>query len=92
MSNVHDVSSNFSTTYKHMSNLAPYECNFQGDKYKDQEPDAFDLFKECHCSKKKKGYTPTVQSTIVRKLSHCAIRYAFFLVMSTDHEPYLLLL
>ncbi|TVU26389.1 hypothetical protein EJB05_28934 [Eragrostis curvula] len=35
-----------------------------GDKYNDEEPDAFDLFKECHYSKRKKGYTPTVQLAI----------------------------
>ncbi|CAL4991160.1 unnamed protein product [Urochloa decumbens] len=35
-----------------------------GDEYKDKEPDAFDLFKICHYSNKKKGYTPTVQSAI----------------------------
>ena len=39
---------------------------FQGDKYKDHDPDALDLFKECHYSKKKEGYTPTVQLAIVR--------------------------
>jgi len=45
----------------------------QGDEYKDKEPDAFDLFKICHYSKKKKGYTPTtVQSIIVRHLSKCS--------------------
>jgi len=26
-----------------------------GDKYKDHDPDALDLFKECHYSKKKEG-------------------------------------
>ncbi|RCV23766.1 hypothetical protein SETIT_5G031500v2 [Setaria italica] len=36
-----------------------------GDKYKDQEPDAFDLFKECHYSKKKKVYTPIIQLAIL---------------------------
>ncbi|TVT98720.1 hypothetical protein EJB05_55950 [Eragrostis curvula] len=35
-----------------------------GDKYNDEEPDAFDLFKECHYSKRKKGYTPSVQLAI----------------------------
>uniref|UniRef100_K3XT05 Uncharacterized protein n=1 Tax=Setaria italica TaxID=4555 RepID=K3XT05_SETIT len=37
-----------------------------GDKYKDQEPDAFDLFKECHYSKKKKVYTPIIQLAITQ--------------------------
>jgi len=37
-----------------------------GDDYKDKEPDAVDLFKICHYSKKKKGYTPTVQSIITQ--------------------------
>lgn len=35
-----------------------------GDKYKDHDPDALDLFKECHYSKKKEGYTPAVQLAI----------------------------
>ncbi|KAF0904369.1 hypothetical protein E2562_034140 [Oryza meyeriana var. granulata] len=35
-----------------------------GDKYNDENPNALDLFKECHYSKKKKGYTPSVQSAI----------------------------
>ncbi|XP_039800628.1 uncharacterized protein LOC120665215 isoform X1 [Panicum virgatum] len=37
-----------------------------GDKYIDQELDALDLFKECHYSKKKKGYTSTVQLAITQ--------------------------
>ncbi|XP_020403416.1 uncharacterized protein [Zea mays] len=37
-----------------------------GDKYMDQEPDALDLFKECHYSKKKQGYTSTVQLAITQ--------------------------
>ncbi|KAF0906452.1 hypothetical protein E2562_011447 [Oryza meyeriana var. granulata] len=37
-----------------------------GDKYIDQEPDALDLFKECHYSKKKKGFTAAVQSAITQ--------------------------
>ncbi|KAF0892455.1 hypothetical protein E2562_016742 [Oryza meyeriana var. granulata] len=32
--------------------------------YSDEEPDALDLFKECHYSKKKKGFTPAVQLAI----------------------------
>ncbi|KAF0896642.1 hypothetical protein E2562_026757 [Oryza meyeriana var. granulata] len=32
--------------------------------YNDEEPDALDLFKECHYSKKKKGFTPAVQLAI----------------------------
>ncbi|TVU34030.1 hypothetical protein EJB05_15851, partial [Eragrostis curvula] len=35
-----------------------------GDKYNDEDPNAFDLFKECHYSQKKKGFTPTVQAAI----------------------------
>ncbi|XBI42185.1 hypothetical protein VPH35_126545 [Triticum aestivum] len=35
-----------------------------GDKYKDKEPTALDLFKECHYSKKKKSYTDVVQDAI----------------------------
>ncbi|XBH85102.1 hypothetical protein VPH35_073106 [Triticum aestivum] len=36
-----------------------------GDKYKEKEPTALDLFKECHYSSKKKGYTDDVQAAIV---------------------------
>ncbi|KAG2544304.1 hypothetical protein PVAP13_9KG025200 [Panicum virgatum] len=34
------------------------------------EPEAFDLFKLCHFSKKKQGYTPNVQLAIVSQLSY----------------------
>ncbi|KAG2598250.1 hypothetical protein PVAP13_5KG366807 [Panicum virgatum] len=44
----------------HLENL----CCEHGDKYKDQELDALDLFKECHYSNKKNGYTAVVQSAI----------------------------
>ncbi|XP_025826583.1 uncharacterized protein LOC112901927 isoform X2 [Panicum hallii] len=37
-----------------------------GDKYNDQEPDALDLFKECHYSKKKKCYSSNVQQAITQ--------------------------
>lgn len=37
-----------------------------GDKYIGQEPDALDLFKECHYSRKKKCYTSTVQQAITQ--------------------------
>ncbi|XBH98243.1 hypothetical protein VPH35_127785 [Triticum aestivum] len=39
-------------------------CCFQGDKYKEKEPTALDLFKECHYNSKKKGYTDAVQAAI----------------------------
>uniref|UniRef100_A0A0A9GH36 Uncharacterized protein n=1 Tax=Arundo donax TaxID=35708 RepID=A0A0A9GH36_ARUDO len=39
-------------------------CENLGEKYNDEDPNALDLFKECHYSKKKKGYTPYVQSAI----------------------------
>ncbi|TVU13238.1 hypothetical protein EJB05_40773, partial [Eragrostis curvula] len=42
------------------------KCCFQGDKYDDEEPDAFELFKACHYSKRKKGYTPAVQLAIIK--------------------------
>jgi len=32
-----------------------------GDEYEDNEPDALDLFKVSHFSKKRKGFTPNVQ-------------------------------
>ena len=35
-----------------------------GDKYKEQEADAMDMYKEFHCSKRK-GFTPDVQLAIV---------------------------
>ncbi|XP_039778835.1 uncharacterized protein LOC120646232 [Panicum virgatum] len=37
-----------------------------GDKYSGHEPDAFDLFKDCHYNKKTKGYTPAVQAAIAQ--------------------------
>ncbi|XP_044417376.1 uncharacterized protein [Triticum aestivum] len=43
----------------------PVHCVNLGEKYKDEEPNALDLFKECHYSNKKKGYTDTVQSAVV---------------------------
>ncbi|XP_048574065.1 uncharacterized protein LOC125554596 [Triticum urartu] len=42
----------------------PVHCDNLGDKYKDKEPTALDLFKECHYSKKKKSYTDVVQVAI----------------------------
>ncbi|XP_039822477.1 uncharacterized protein LOC120684665 [Panicum virgatum] len=36
------------------------------DKYSGHEPDAFDLFKDCHYSKKMKGYMPAVQAAIAQ--------------------------
>ncbi|WVZ61414.1 hypothetical protein U9M48_011293 [Paspalum notatum var. saurae] len=35
-----------------------------GDKYNDEPPNALELFKECHYSKKRKAFTPAVQSVI----------------------------
>jgi hypothetical protein len=43
---------------------------FQGDEFKDEEADAFELFKLCHYSKKKKGYTSVAQSAIVSHLAN----------------------
>ena len=56
------------------------------DEYKDKELDAVDLFKMCHYSNKKKGYTPTVQSAIVRQHLIVLFRDAYFLI-SCDHKP-----
>ncbi|XP_044968362.1 uncharacterized protein LOC123428237 [Hordeum vulgare subsp. vulgare] len=39
-------------------------CGNLGDKYKDTEPSALDLFKACHYSKKKKCYTNVVLDAI----------------------------
>uniref|UniRef100_A0A8R7Q767 Uncharacterized protein n=1 Tax=Triticum urartu TaxID=4572 RepID=A0A8R7Q767_TRIUA len=47
----------------------PMHCGNLGDKYKDKEPTAVDLFKECHYSKKKKCYTNVVMDAIVSQLS-----------------------
>ncbi|WVZ51279.1 hypothetical protein U9M48_002435, partial [Paspalum notatum var. saurae] len=38
-----------------------------GDKYKDEPPNALELFKECHYSKKRKAFTPT--DKIERKIT-----------------------
>ncbi|KAF7033688.1 hypothetical protein CFC21_044775 [Triticum aestivum] len=38
--------------------------HLMGDKYKEKEPTTLDLFKECHYSNKKKGYTDAVQAAI----------------------------
>ncbi|XP_040254793.1 uncharacterized protein [Aegilops tauschii subsp. strangulata] len=46
------------------SSSYPVHCDNLGDKYKDKEPIALDLFKECHYSKKKKSYTDVVQGAI----------------------------
>jgi hypothetical protein len=41
-------------------------CHLQGDKYKDQEPDAMDFLKECHYTVKKiQAYALAVQNAIV---------------------------
>jgi len=47
------------------------ECHFlfffQADKYKNEPPNALELLKEMHYSKKK-GFAPAVQSLIVSKI------------------------
>ncbi|CAN6170268.1 unnamed protein product, partial [Urochloa humidicola] len=52
--------------YSHATGSCSYEVLVEnlGDKYLDEEPDALDLFKETHYSKRKKGYTPAVESVI----------------------------
>jgi hypothetical protein len=52
------------------SNLNPYKHFLQEDENEDEDTEynAFDLFKICHFSKKKDGYTPAVQSAIVSLL------------------------
>ena len=70
--------------------VPPCKFFFQAAEYKDKEPDALDLFKMCHYSNKKKGYTPTVQSSIVRQPSNVLrllLRDAFFFEISCDHKP-----
>uniref|UniRef100_A0A0E0LTE8 Transposase Tnp1/En/Spm-like domain-containing protein n=1 Tax=Oryza punctata TaxID=4537 RepID=A0A0E0LTE8_ORYPU len=51
--------------YHHTTGSRSYKVHLEtlGDKYKDQELNAVDMFKECHYSKKK-GYTPDVQLAI----------------------------
>ncbi|WVZ81549.1 hypothetical protein U9M48_028915, partial [Paspalum notatum var. saurae] len=49
------------------TNLTEARCSSTrqlGDKYKDEPPNTLELFKECHYSKKRKAFTPTVQSVI----------------------------
>ncbi|KAL6897286.1 hypothetical protein ACP4OV_006982 [Aristida adscensionis] len=41
-------------------------CENLGDEYNNEDPDALDLFKACHYSKKKKCCTPAVQSAILK--------------------------
>jgi hypothetical protein len=59
----------------HQFMLNEYKCLlvFQGDEYKGKESDAFELFKLCHYSKIKKGYTPAVQLAIVSQRSNGAL-------------------
>ena len=57
---------------------------FQGEKYKDEEPNALDLFKECHYSKKKKSYTGVVQAAIVSQLQKTTNHHFTFLLTRTN--------
>ncbi|BAS79446.1 Os02g0583500 [Oryza sativa Japonica Group] len=54
--------------YHHTTGSRAYMVHVENldDKYNDEEPNAFDLFKEFHYSKKKKCYTPVVQEAITR--------------------------
>jgi hypothetical protein len=51
---------------------------FQGDEFKGKEADAFELFKLCHYSKRKKGCMPAVQLAIVSQLSGGALYLLIF--------------
>jgi hypothetical protein len=63
---MHESESKFHTT---INILKYFGFHFySGEKYKEAPPDALDMFKELHNSKKK-GITPAVQSAIVSKLS-----------------------
>ena len=44
-----------------------FSIHFQADKYKNEPPNALELFKEMHYSKKK-GFAHAVQSLIVSKI------------------------
>ncbi|WVZ53123.1 hypothetical protein U9M48_004109, partial [Paspalum notatum var. saurae] len=52
--------------FHQITGLRSYDIHIQtlGDNYKDEPPNALELFKECHYSKKRKAFTPTVQSVI----------------------------
>lgn len=52
------------TADKYASLILCFHILLQGDKYQNEEPNALDLFIECHYSNKKKGYTAPVQSAI----------------------------
>jgi hypothetical protein len=45
-----------------------------------------ELFKKCHYSKKKNGYTPTVQLAIVRHLCTTFLKFVFSF-LPRDHTP-----
>jgi hypothetical protein len=60
----------------------------QAEKYKDEAPNALDLFKDCHYSQKKKGFTPAVQSAIVSKLSISSHPNGTFNCYRAITEPY----
>jgi hypothetical protein len=51
---------------------------FQGDEFNVKEAAAFELFKLCHYSKRKKGYMPAIQSAIVSQLSCGALYLLIF--------------
>lgn len=72
------------------SNLAPYKYCFQPGDSEDKEHDAFVLFKMCHFSKKRKGYTPNVKLAIVSQLSCGAVLVSYFKLFP-GHEHCLLL-
>jgi hypothetical protein len=44
-----------------------FSIHCQANKYQNEPPNALDIFKDCHYSKKK-GFTPAVQSAIVSKV------------------------
>jgi hypothetical protein len=44
-----------------------FSIHWQENKYQNEPPNALELFKDLHYSKKK-GFTPTVQSAIVSKI------------------------
>lgn len=61
------------------SKIVEYKCCSQERKDNDKEPDALDLFNECHYNKKNKGFTSSVQSAIVRHFAKTIdLKYAYF--------------
>jgi hypothetical protein len=51
--------------------LSLFSIHWQANNYQNEPPNALDIFKDLHYSKKK-GFTPTVQSAMVSKVKFSA--------------------